>query len=118
VTKRAESFIAAMAEFERALIQEGVKAGLRNARAKWKKLGRPKVILDASKIAKLRAQGLGWKKISRELGVGVSTVLRIAHEARESGSETIRRTLPEPRCAASSLLGVAVSIRSFRKCRL
>jgi DNA invertase Pin-like site-specific DNA recombinase len=64
-----------------------VKAGLRNARAKGKKLGRPKVILDASKIAKLREQGLGWKKISRELGVGVSTVLRIAHEARESGSE-------------------------------
>ena len=32
-------------------------------------------LVEASKIAKLRAQGLGWKKISRELGVGVSTVL-------------------------------------------
>jgi DNA invertase Pin-like site-specific DNA recombinase len=35
-------------------------------------------------IAKLRAQGLGWKKISRELGVAVSTVLRVA---QETGSE-------------------------------
>ena len=33
--------IRAMPEFERSLIREGVKAGLRNARAKEKKLGRP-----------------------------------------------------------------------------
>jgi DNA invertase Pin-like site-specific DNA recombinase len=79
--------LGAVAELERSLIAERVKAGLRNARAKGKKLGRPKVILDASKIAKLRAQGYGWKKISRELGVGVSTVLRIAQEAGKSGSE-------------------------------
>jgi len=36
-------------------------------------------------IAKLRAQGLGWKKISRELGVGLSTLLRVA---QEGGSES------------------------------
>jgi DNA invertase Pin-like site-specific DNA recombinase len=81
--------LGAVAELERSLIAERVKAGLRNARAKGKKLGRPKVILDASKIAKLRAQGLGWKKIARELGVGVGTVLRIAQEGRESGSKNI-----------------------------
>ena len=79
--------LGAVAELERSLIVERVKAGLRNARAKGKRLGRPKVILDASKIAALRAQGFGWKKISRELKVGFSTVLRIAQEARESGSE-------------------------------
>lgn len=33
--------IGAMAEFERSLIQERVRAGLRNARAKGKRLGRP-----------------------------------------------------------------------------
>ncbi len=35
--------IGAMAEFERALIQERVRAGLRNARAKGRRLGRPRV---------------------------------------------------------------------------
>jgi len=40
----------AMAEFERSLIQERVRAGLRNARAKGKQLGRPKVIADVSRI--------------------------------------------------------------------
>lgn len=34
--------IGAMAEFERALIQERVRAGLRNAKAKGKRIGRPR----------------------------------------------------------------------------
>ena len=46
--------IGAMAEFERALIQERVRAGLWNARAKGRRLGRPRVIVDASRIASLR----------------------------------------------------------------
>jgi DNA invertase Pin-like site-specific DNA recombinase len=50
--------IGAMAEFERALIQERVRAGLRNARAKGRRLGRPRVIVDASRIASLREQAV------------------------------------------------------------
>ncbi len=72
--------LAAVAELERSLIAERVRAGLRNARAKGKRLGRPRVILDAHRIAALRAQGLGWKKIARQLGCGVSTVLRVAQD--------------------------------------
>src|ERR1700738_3794073 len=42
--------LGAVAELERSLIVERVKAGLRNARAKGKKLGRPKKILDTKRI--------------------------------------------------------------------
>src|ERR1700730_2277703 len=42
--------IGAMAEFERSLIQERVKAGLRNARAKGKRLGRPKREIDSARV--------------------------------------------------------------------
>ncbi len=86
--------LGAVAELERSLIAERVKAGLRNARAKGKKLGRPRKILDASRIAALRARGVGWKKISRELGCGVSTVLRVAQEARPRGSAMPARSAP------------------------
>jgi len=58
--------IGAMAEFERALIQERVRAGLRNARAKGRRLGRPRVIVDASRIATLRTQGRSWAQIKTE----------------------------------------------------
>jgi hypothetical protein len=66
-------------------IMKGISSDQRQTQQRF--LDLRDVILDASKIAKLRSQGHGWKKISRELGVGVSTVLRIAHEARETGSE-------------------------------
>ncbi len=75
--------IGAMAEFERALIAERVRAGLAVARAKGKRLGRPPVDVDAAKIAALRAQGCGWRKIATELGVGVGTVLRVAQKTRK-----------------------------------
>jgi len=39
--------IGAAAELERSLIVERVKAGLRNAKAKGKRLGRPKRVVDA-----------------------------------------------------------------------
>jgi DNA invertase Pin-like site-specific DNA recombinase len=61
-----------------------VKAGLRNARAKGKRLGRPRKILDTKRIAALRAKGIGWKRIAAEMGVGVGTIYRVALE----GSKT------------------------------
>jgi DNA invertase Pin-like site-specific DNA recombinase len=63
---------------------EEVKAGLRNAKAKGKRLGRPKKILDTKRIAALRAKGIGWKRIAAEMGVGVGTIYRVALE----GSKT------------------------------
>jgi DNA invertase Pin-like site-specific DNA recombinase len=60
----------AMAEFERALIQERVKAGLRNAQSKGKRLGRPRRVVDASRMAGLRASGASWRVIAKQMGVG------------------------------------------------
>jgi DNA invertase Pin-like site-specific DNA recombinase len=68
--------IGAMAEFERALIQERVRAGLRNARAKGRRLGRPRVMVDGQEIASLRAQGRSWAQIVSETGLGKGTVQR------------------------------------------
>ena len=70
--------IGAMAEFERSLIQERVKAGLRNAVSKGKKLGRPRVNVDASRVAVLRASGDSWRAIAQELEVGLGTLHRAA----------------------------------------
>jgi DNA invertase Pin-like site-specific DNA recombinase len=69
--------ISAMAEFERALIQERVRAGLRNAKAKGKKLGRPRAEIDQSRVAALRTSGASWRSIAQSLGVGLGTVHRI-----------------------------------------
>src|ERR1039457_5468304 len=72
--------IGAMAEFERALIQERVRAGLRNARAKGKKLGRPRVEVDAVRVSELRRNGLSWSQVCRTLDVSKGSAQRsVAH---------------------------------------
>ncbi len=69
---------ASIAEFERELIRERVRSGLAVARARGKRLGRPPSAVDADKVATLRVQGLSWREIARELGVGIGTVHRVA----------------------------------------
>jgi DNA invertase Pin-like site-specific DNA recombinase len=75
--------VGAMAEFERALTQERVKAGLRLARSKGKKLGRPRAGVNPEQVATLRAAGSSWRAISERLNVGVGTAVRAlqAHAA-------------------------------------
>ena len=69
------------AEFERSMIQARVHAGLDRARAKGVRLGRPKVAKDIeADIRDALASGTGKAKIARELGVGVSTVMRVHRE--------------------------------------
>ena len=61
--------LGAVAELERSLIAERVRAGLRNAKAKGKKLGRPRLVADRSQIARLRAQGCPIREIAAKLGL-------------------------------------------------
>jgi DNA invertase Pin-like site-specific DNA recombinase len=70
--------LSAFGEFERECIRERVRAGLRNAKARGKRLGRPRVGVDASRIALLRSQGLSWATIADRLDVGEGTVIRAA----------------------------------------
>jgi DNA invertase Pin-like site-specific DNA recombinase len=72
--------LGAVAELERSLIVERVRAGLRNARAKGKRLGRPSKVVDAAKVARLRGQGVTWRAIAGQLGVGVGTLYRCAQK--------------------------------------
>lgn len=85
------TIISAVAQLERDLIRERVTAGVRLARSKGKRLGRPRVFVSTAQVSLLRAQGWGWKRIAKHLGIGVSTVLRAAAPvpAPVSGSEMV-----------------------------
>jgi DNA invertase Pin-like site-specific DNA recombinase len=68
--------LGAVGELERSLIAERVRAGLRNARAKGKTLGRPRIIVDNAHVARLRAQGASWRTVCRETGLTRGTAQR------------------------------------------
>ena len=80
--------LGAVAELERSLIVERVKAGLRNARAKGKKLGRPRVKVDESRVKALRDSGASWRAIARQLDSTLGTVRRASQRSGESSQAT------------------------------
>jgi DNA invertase Pin-like site-specific DNA recombinase len=68
------NIIGAMAEFERELIQERVRAGIRNARAKGRRLGRPRMCVDTARVLHLRSQGHSLRQIASQLKVSVGLI--------------------------------------------
>jgi DNA invertase Pin-like site-specific DNA recombinase len=68
------TIVSAVAQLERDLIRERVSAGIRNARANGKKLGRPKSRVDRERILQLKTQGQSLRQIAATLGVGYGTV--------------------------------------------
>lgn len=75
--------LCAVAAFERSLIRERTCAGLKVARARCIKLGRP-ATLDAHRgdIARLREQGLSCRAIAKELGLPLGSVFQVTREFR------------------------------------
>jgi DNA invertase Pin-like site-specific DNA recombinase len=66
--------LGAVAELERSLIAERVRAGLRNARAKGTRLGRPRITVDVGRAVRLRSEGRTVREIADTLGVSRSLV--------------------------------------------
>ncbi len=71
------TIISAVAQLERDIIAERVKARLRKAVENGKKLGRPRVLVDLEKVQRLRSQGLSLRAIAQEMGISRTTVLEI-----------------------------------------
>ena len=76
--------LGAVAELERSLIAERVRAGLRNARAKGKRLGRPRVAADGRQVVALRKAGHSWRQICELTRLSKGTAQR-AYCAQKSG---------------------------------
>jgi DNA invertase Pin-like site-specific DNA recombinase len=71
----------AFAEFERSMIQQRIRAGLKRAVAQGIKLGRPKIDQALERKAQKQLEkGVGILKVARTLGLGTGTVQRIKHQ--------------------------------------
>lgn len=68
--------VGAVAQFERDLIVERVRAGMAHARAMGKRIGRPRAIVDVEAVSKLREGGRSLREIAVSLNIPVSRVRR------------------------------------------
>src|SRR5712692_7642891 len=68
------SLLAAFSEFERAVICERVRAGMRNARARGVKLGRKVVDVNTAEVHRLRRAGVSYRAIARQMKLSAATI--------------------------------------------
>jgi DNA invertase Pin-like site-specific DNA recombinase len=71
----------AFAEFERSMIRQRVKLGLKRAKAQGKQLGRPAIGVELERKARRELRkGTGILKVAKMVGLGTGTVHRIKRE--------------------------------------
>lgn len=66
--------VSAVAQLERDLICERVSAGIRYARERGKRLGRPRQNVDIDRVLVMRASGMSLERIAATLGIGYGTI--------------------------------------------
>jgi DNA invertase Pin-like site-specific DNA recombinase len=72
--------IGAIAELERSLIVERVRAGMRRARLEGRHIGRPALTLDHAAIQRDRQRGLSLNQLARAYRVSRTTVARVVSQ--------------------------------------
>jgi len=79
------TMIAAVAELERDLIRERVKAGVQRARFKGVRLGRPeRNDVDPIIAAKLRDEGMSFNELARRFHCAKGTVIAAVHAGQKT----------------------------------
>jgi len=72
--------VSAVAELERNLIVERVRAGMRRARLEGRHIGRPSIELDRAGILRDRRHGQSLGQLAKNYGVSRATIHRVIHE--------------------------------------
>ncbi len=77
--------IGAIAELERNLIKERVKAGMRRARFEGRRIGRAPADVDRNQVLRDRQRRMSLSQIAKVHGVSKATICRILKELQGSG---------------------------------
>ena len=72
--------IGAIAELERSLIIERVRAGMRRAKLEGRRLGRPPLNVDRDALLRDRSRGQSLKQIAKIHGISKASVIRVLHQ--------------------------------------
>ncbi len=75
--------IGAIAELERNLIIERVRAGMRRAKLEGRRIGRAPLDIDREALLRDRARGLSLNDVARAHGISKASVCRVLKQAQE-----------------------------------
>jgi len=97
------TIIGAIAELERSLIIERVKAGMRRARLEGTHIGRRPLELDRDAILRDRARGLSLGQLAKTHRISRTSVARVLKQARSPGGALIKEASDVAGASAAAL---------------
>ena len=77
------TMVGSIAELERSLIVERIKAGMRRARLEGQRLGRAPLDVDRDALVRDRLAGMSLSTVSKKYGVSRASVVRFVREAQQ-----------------------------------
>jgi DNA invertase Pin-like site-specific DNA recombinase len=77
------TIVGSIAELERSLIIERIKAGMRRARMEGQKLGRVPLDIDRDALVRDRLTGMSLTAVAKKYGVSRASVVRFVREAQQ-----------------------------------
>jgi DNA invertase Pin-like site-specific DNA recombinase len=81
--------ISAIAELERSLIVERVRAGLRRAKLEGRRLGRPPLVVDREAVLRDREQGMSISQLAKQHGIAETSVRRLLRQTPPAPPKTL-----------------------------
>jgi DNA invertase Pin-like site-specific DNA recombinase len=96
--------VGAMAEFERSLIAERIRAGMRRRRLEGLPLGRAPLAVDHQSLVRDRLSGMSLTRVSKKYGASRASVVRFAREANRSEAAPLGDFQPTPILAPAECL--------------
>ena len=86
--------VSAMAELERCLIVERVRAGIRRARAEGRQIGRARLDVNREQVVRDRQSRMSLTQVAKKHGISRASVCRIAKESALTPATVLSASLP------------------------
>jgi DNA invertase Pin-like site-specific DNA recombinase len=87
--------VGAIAELERSLIRERVKAGLRRAKLEGRRIGRPKLQLDREAVLGDRALGMSLNELAKKHHVSKASICKLLKDSSNQGGHKTLLQAPQ-----------------------
>lgn len=85
--------VGAIAELERSLIVERVKAGMRRAKLEGRRIGRAPLDIDREQVVQDRRSGMSLRQVANKHGISRASVSRLVKESGRVADATVQTTL-------------------------
>lgn len=102
--------VSAMAELERCILIERVRAGMRRARLEGRRIGREPLQVNREALLRDRERGMSLNQLAKAHGISKASVCRVLKQEREAVSRGFEQSSPVAACNLDKIIELATPI--------